>query len=76
MHQSLGMHPAQAVLQEIELPGAIADDGQHRMDVLGHEAAQQAGLGGDAAVALIADAEVVKIRRPVVAGVTGKRVRL
>jgi len=43
------------------------------MDAFGHETAQQAGLGGDAAVALIADAEAVEIRRPIV---TGKQVRL
>ncbi len=67
------MHPAQAVLEDVELPCAIADDGQHRMDAFGHEAAQQAGLGGDAAVALIADARAVEIRRPIV---TGERVRL
>ncbi len=36
------------------------------MDALGHQAAQQGGLGGDAAMALIADAEAVEIRRPVV----------
>jgi hypothetical protein len=73
VYQSLGMHPAEAVLQEVELPGAIADDGQHRMDAFGHEAAQQAGLGGDATATLIADTEAVEIRRPVV---TGKRIRL
>ena len=42
------------------------------MDAFGHEATQQAGLRGDAAVALIADAEVVEIRSSVV---TGQRVR-
>ena len=76
MYQSLGMHPAEAVLENVELSGAIADDGQHRMDVFGGETAQQTGLGGDAAVALIANAEAVEIRRPVVTRITGKRVRL
>jgi len=68
VNQALGMHPAQPMPAEIELPGVIADHRGRGQEAMRPNAAPQGALGGDRDRVVAArergDAEPVEMRPP------------
>ena len=48
VHETLGVHPAEAVRTDFELSGVIADDGGRREEAVCLDAAPERAFGGDA----------------------------
>jgi len=55
MDEPLGMNPTQAMTQDLELPGIVADYGQLLREAMVQHTAQQGALGGNAAMPLLGD---------------------